>query len=236
MGRDQTGRRNRGDHSEFQSTRPLWGATGLFLRRHCLDHISIHAPLVGRDYRRPCKRRRRTISIHAPLVGRDLRYADDDGVLGYISIHAPLVGRDHIDAAYQPLDEISIHAPLVGRDCPGRPTFPHGRNFNPRAPCGARPWRATATVRSRKDFNPRAPCGARRAGNGRRSKREIISIHAPLVGRDLAARKAAATRRKFQSTRPLWGATAVAAKLFGLSVFQSTRPLWGATGLEQERE
>ena len=34
---------------------------------------------------------------------------------------------------------------------------------------------------------------------------------------------------EFQSTRPVWGATARAVSLFCHSMFQSTRPVWGAT-------
>ena len=34
---------------------------------------------------------------------------------------------------------------------------------------------------------------------------------------------------EFQSTRPMWGATARAVSLFCHSMFQSTRPVWGAT-------
>ena len=124
-------------------------------------------------------------------------------------------------------------------------------DFNPRAPCGARP-RADCEVdafvtisihaprvgrdayrvnlfRQRADFNPRAPCGARRRGcrNG-------------------------CPARQFQSTRPVWGATArrhTARRCVAISIhaprvgrdpsaalnvksccaFQSTRPVWGAT-------
>ena len=125
-------------------------------------------------------------------------------------------------------------------------------NFNPRAPCGARPPR-TVIVRVASNisihaprvgrdrfyshgiscgwnFNPRAPCGARRS--------EICAL-------DWA--------QLFQSTRPVWGATVnpkhtlqairdfnprapcgarpfPAQKKLGLDLFQSTRPVWGATG------
>ena len=80
------------------------------------------------------------------------------------------------------------------------------------------------------NFNPRAPCGARH------------HLHSYT-----------ASCQKFQSTRPVWGATAVSYKLIGDirisihaprvgrdliiavhqiggNVFQSTRPVWGATG------
>ena len=78
----------------FQSTRPVWGATGFFRRRRLEGIVSIHAPRVGRDAhgrewpcalssfnpRAPCGARLTggtrtstapTVSIHAPRVGRD---------------------------------------------------------------------------------------------------------------------------------------------------------------------
>ena len=58
------------------------------------------------------------------------------------------------------------------------------RDFNPRAPCGARPCRRYVLSVYPSDFNPRAPCGARRA----------VSASLRLLP-------------PFQSTRPVWGAT-----------------------------
>ena len=84
------------DLSVFQSTRPVWGATNAMISKGITAKISIHAPRVGRDG--DCVRStldRTRISIHAPRVGRD--------IAGWffllnpepISIHAPRVGRDH---------------------------------------------------------------------------------------------------------------------------------------------
>ena len=55
-------------------------------------------------------------------------------------------------------------------------------------------------------FNPRAPCGARQ-------------VEASTTGVNL----------KFQSTRPVWGATSRGSKYWSSVIFQSTRPVWGAT-------
>ena len=41
---------------------------------------------------------------------------------------------------------------------------------------------------------------------------ETISIHAPRVGRDPARRLAGIVLAEFQSTRPVWGATAKSAR------------------------
>ena len=102
---------------------------------------------------------------------------------------------------------ISIHAPRAGRDPDGCPPAHWQRDFNPRAPCGAR-RRSSMISRRRTNFNPRAPCGARLSGLwvrvvgtrfqstrpvrgatvGRRAARQRvdISIHAPRAGRDFS--------------------------------------------------
>ena len=56
------------------------------------------------------------------------------------------------------------------------------------------------------NFNPRAPCGAR-PNSIRKGKVKVkISTHAPLAGRDAIA-AVSAGRNSFQPTRPLRGAT-----------------------------
>ena len=79
--------------------------------------------------------------------------------------------------------------------------------FNPRAPCGARRRNSISGWIRDKNFNPRAPCGARR--NDRESNGEGygISTHAPLAGRDQSAQKKGNQANRFQPTRPLRGAT-----------------------------
>ena len=190
--------------------------------------ISIHAPLAGRDGRPkllPCGGRhfnprapcgaRRGFPRHADAVNqfqstRPLRGATVfvgawvTAIL--ISIHAPLAGRDGF---YRPLvlfNVISIHAPLAGRDF-GRFLPLTGRwDFNPRAPCGARRRVDAGHQLPPQDFNPRAPCGARQK----------------VVMRPISA-------CRFQSTRPLRGATAASRLSASSYSFQSTRPLRGAT-------
>ena len=57
-----------------------------------------------------------------------------------------------------------------------------------------------------------------------------VSIHAPRVGRDAAARGKISSPWSFQSTRPVWGATQGTGDGVVVTKFQSTRPVWGATG------
>ena len=103
------------------------------------------------------------------------------------------------------------------------------RHFNPRAPCGARRC-SISRCRRRRNFNPRAPCGARppryfmrEDGSVFQSTRPVwgatigisvlgcfnfeISIHAPRVGRDPYGKVTFKLYIPFQSTRPVWGAT-----------------------------
>ena len=84
-------------------------------------------------------------------------------------------------------------------------------NFNPRAPYGARPQELFG-ICLQTNFNPRAPYGARLDPKYIKDMYHAISIHAPHTGRD-------ETDGKW-----LWG---------GLSIFQSTRPIRGATRLYQ---
>ena len=101
---------------------------------------------------------------------------------------------------------ISTHAPLAGRDFSGLFISSTEADFNPRAPCGARPVVFGMVVKNN-DFNPRAPCGARRSA--------MVACHSLKV---------------FQPTRPLRGATLpLFIHILLLFVFQPTRPLRGAT-------
>ena len=168
----------------FQSTRPVWGATTWRTRRRtCSTYFNPRAPCGARLYIHRSGRRKAGISIHAPRVGRD-------------------PGGRHVQ---QP-DQTSIHAPRVGRDgiCGFAESSVH--NFNPRAPCGARPeerqiihtsasFQSTRPVwgATRQDRQPPFLSGisihAPRVGRDEDFARQItaentISIHAPRVGRD----------------------------------------------------
>ena len=167
---------------------------------------------------------------------------------------------------------VSIHAPRAGRDSPSTAMRATAMRFNPRAPCGARPY-GRQPILETACFNPRAPCGARqrrvtvrihiltfqstRPVRGATAIERVqncaadVSIHAPRAGRDRASRALpkpypcfnprapCGARRinrkdgdmhiKFQSTRPVRGATRPSSP-FPLAVpFQSTRPVRGAT-------
>ena len=103
--------------AQFQSTRPIRGATRAGVRHAQHGAISIHAPHTGRDMAQYDGHVVRNISIHAPHTGRDFDDPRHRFHTRQISIHAPHTGRDPgpISVAIA-VDGISIHAPHTGRD------------------------------------------------------------------------------------------------------------------------
>ena len=212
----------------FQSTRPVWGATRDHASRRGTVCISIHAPRVGRDCAHAFLVQQSRISIHAPRVGRDTRPrwtrlappsfqstrpvwgATVDGTLrafaNQFQSTRPVWGATFLACPGIGVVVISIHAPRVGRDCLGWYSYRSDRNFNPRAPCGARQSTAWWHVSVRL-FQSTRPVWGATGGTG--------------IG---------CTEEGFQSTRPVWGATrSSSSTIASPSVFQSTRPVWGAT-------
>ena len=169
-------------------------------------HFNPRAPCGARQHRRAYTQNQSAISIHAPRVGRDPSEIPAESILSNFNPRAPCGARPKrntrrvnsikfqstrpvwgatfaVAVAISVLP-ISIHAPRVGRDSIGQSLFEQHTHFNPRAPCGAR----------------------RKAvfGSGFLLS---ISIHAPRVGRDGKVVYQGYPVYKFQSTRPVWGAT-----------------------------
>ena len=81
---------------QFQSTRPMRGATGIRLYYQSVRHnFNPRAPCGARRDANGIKYLHGVISIHAPHAGRDV-YQSGCLMRGYaISIHAPHAGRDY---------------------------------------------------------------------------------------------------------------------------------------------
>ena len=175
---------------EFQSTRPVRGATKRRAAARLVEVISIHAPRAGRDRRSlRCREARQNFNPRAPCgARRDMIGQTDPAEL--ISIHAPRAGRDYLEGAYDSNREISIHAPRAGRDFLGCGYSEGGYYFNPRAPCGAR--------QSTKIF-----------------KEEFVIFQStrPVRGATVGLFWRLTPLFKFQSTRPVRGATAKVYKI-----------------------
>ena len=147
----------------FQSTRPVWGATCIV---HCFIYIlpiSIHAPRVGRDDISNNVTYYSNISIHAPRVGRDACSAWTLHEQAIFQSTRPVWGATGPTSPRPPLSRFQSTRPVWGAT-PHRITPEDwAKDFNPRAPCGAR-RRWNGSMGKRDHFNPRAPCGARRSG------------------------------------------------------------------------
>ena len=199
----------------FQSTLPVWGATPLESVQPAGRPISIHAPRVGSDSssmrsrkceldfnpRSPCGERPGQGRIPRPVLS--------------ISIHAPRVGSDVLDLSSSHTTSLfQSTLPVWGATWWGIYAAPQQPQFQSTLPV----WGATASPRAHQctlcisihaprvgsdfrplrpqsiymDFNPRSPCGER---------------HRFPVG-DLRHHQG------FQSTLPVWGATAKMHRFF----------------------
>ena len=170
--------------------------------------ISIHAPRVGRDSalrvmrtilfadfnpRAPCGARR----VGRVWIMYRMRFQSTRPVWGatrlrlrllttsnHFNPRAPCGARPNRAAEIAAASNFNPRAPCGARQCSRRFRCRPSRNFNPRAPCGARPCLYWKNASMASHFNPRAPCGAR-----------LLAVRQKIW------------RWKFQSTRPVWGAT-----------------------------
>jgi len=193
-----------GSPAQFQSARPVRGATRNRPNPARNPRVSIRAPRAGRDVGKGSARHRDRFQSARPVRGAT-RTRALLAAAGVVSIRAPRAGRDGYIGDEDTDPGVSIRAPRAGRDRRLGVSSGLRTCFNPRAPCGARPARnhtrlAVAQFQSARPvrgatcrrgragwhgcFNPRAPCGARphrppapRAG--------AVSIRAPRAGRDI---------------------------------------------------
>ena len=189
----------------FQSTRPAWGATAASIARCTSSRISIHAPRVGRDICTANRTHNINISIHAPRVGRDrnfmcikipvqhfnprapcgARLVTVDKTTGEVEFQStrPVWGATQSFRPPSIPHIISIHAPRVGRDEAAGQADACARNFNPRAPRGAR--RSCIIITYYYDiFQSTRPAWGATFTFRLYPGKYWISIHAPRVGRD----------------------------------------------------
>ena len=190
--------------------------------------ISTHAPLAGRD-RPACRSARsgRNFNPRAPCGARRDDVPSSD-LLDGISTHAPLAGRDHVAARDVVVAHISTHAPLAGRDEAINKANEIANLFQPTRPLRGATTRWRRWWRTSRNFNPRAPCGARPSFEVRHGEESGFQPTRPLRGATQMA-KMVEDEQEFQPTRPLRGATGPLGPSKGAERFQPTRPLRGAT-------
>ena len=206
--RQYEGRHNT-NHDKFQPTRPLRGATIAIVDSIAEVTFQPTRPLRGATNRvfNPCNSS--NISTHAPLAGRDRGHQEQEQFPKKFQPTRPLRG-----ATTKGMPKVSSvifqpTRPLRGATEQAKKYLEKNRYFNPRAPCGARPFIAWLLSGVALYFNPRAPCGARpwRRRRATRATPCNFNPRAPCGARQIAGGKILLYGR-FQPTRPLRGATA----------------------------
>ena len=216
---------------QFQSTRPVWGATYPPEGAASAEkNFNPRAPCGARRRDRPDDDRRRMISIHAPRVGRDSMDIIRGGTNNDFNPRAPcgarpkrLSGFSTNHLLFQSTRPVwgatGTSCTVTGRTAKFQSTRPvwgatmvkdaldEYEDISIHAPRVGRDRESISRLETLSHFNPRAPCGARQKYWMARTKRISISIHAPRVGRDQRVSQYCAGVNAFQSTRPVWGAT-----------------------------
>ena len=211
-GCDQAAATKKGFMSEFQSTRPVWGATVLPASLDGSRLFQSTRPVWGATISNAASQVDYGISIHAPRVGRDFPPAAKGVSMPDFNPRAPCGARRAAAMAALVHQSISIHAPRVGRDVLSFSFARQSVRFQSTRPVWGATRRAPSRPSLRCYFNPRAPCGARPFPPPGPLSRKQISIHAPRVGRDTLLVSPDLEAEAFQSTRPVWGATLSAAR------------------------
>ena len=168
----------------FQSTCPLRGTTSL----------GPSTPFATSDFnpRAPCGARR-CPACRTPFQSRPFQST------------CPLRGTTMMTSSSSTGHGFQSTCPLRGTTVLRSHIAPASADFNPRAPCGARPAMRSRSAR-RLHFNPRAPCGARRSTTAKREAVDHFNPRAPCGAR-LGRRKTWQHLIRFQSTCPLRGTT-----------------------------
>ena len=123
---------------------------------------------------------------------------------------------------------ISIHAPHAGRDPADGGVCLSARNFNPRAPCGARLVHGCFEP-CFDEFQSTRPMRGATDGVGGDDHQIGISIHAPHAGRDPSGRWRWARPWNFNPRAPCGARPSRHRSPVMELQFQSTRPMRGAT-------
>ena len=146
---------------EFQSTRPIRGATVSIINPYYVEmDFNPRAPYGARLQALIGTVPAGFISIHAPHTGRDVFCLAAESCFTYFNPRAPYGARLSLGAYMSALHDISIHAPHTGRDSGAWP-ISRGKKISIHAPHTGRDLTAAILFTSADNFNPRAPYGAR---------------------------------------------------------------------------
>ncbi len=214
----------------FQSTPPVWGATisfGIFLT---LLIISIHAPRVGGDSTGKCGPIwTRNFNPRPPCGGRRLEMGRTELHNGNFNPRPPCGGRrgPRMGAAEF---AISIHAPRVGGDLPACFCMSLSCLFQSTPPVWGATFLSTVLRSSQPVFQSTPPVwGATRCRSSASRRYAKFQSTPPVWGATRGARGADRTHHHFNPRPPCGGRPAALWEHAPHYEFQSTPPVWGAT-------
>ena len=216
------------DTQIFQSTRPMRGAT-------------LHLPQFSDT---------QIFQSTRPMRGATLEQLLPPSWQKFQSTR-PMRGATRVIERGKFVGAISIHTPHAGRDGVLGARADKSPDFNPHAPCGARPTQQyygqyelgfqstrpmrgatridVADVAGARHFNPHAPCGARLEYKQGRPRKPQISIHTPHAGRDVPHVGKSGNVLISIHTPHAGRDLHVHNTTIYRELFQSTRPMRGAT-------
>ena len=153
------------------------------------------------------------------------------GNLPDISIHAPHTGRDRKTRCRKTRHKVfQSTRPIRGATTNLNIRRQSLWTFQSTRPIRGATLAPGVKLNLGKNFNPRAPYGARQAADIRGVRGQEISIHAPHTGRDcLAANPMLCNTIYFNPRAPYGARLRAACKSSETVKFQSTRPIRGAT-------
>ena len=214
--------------------------------------VSIHAPRAGRDRLSALAWYGKRVSIHAPRAGRDPSGASPRGTVRSFNPRAPCGARHHLHHRRSAASRFNPRAPCGARRHTDLERSKYMAFQSTRPVRGAtltsctwsgsrlfqstRPVRGATTLRNSSGTSSRVSIHAPRAGRDRgrqhHAKGNVSFNPRAPCGARLPASRMVGMNFKFQSTRPVRGATMTRTILLRSLVFQSTRPVRGATANE----
>ncbi len=233
----------------FQSTLPVWGATGNDFGIVDQCYISIHAPRVGSDAavknagafvgyfnpRSPCGERPRkfrdltvfrkfqsTLPVWGATEGRKPARSN----LQFQST-LPVWGATRSGTLGADITEFQSTLPVWGATSASSPSI-EVILFQSTLPVWGATHRACNPFRNSLYFNPRSPCGERLLIFGEYGEACRFQSTLPVWGATDVC-NGGKPYKVFQSTLPVWGATILHTADVCGDLFQSTLPVWGAT-------
>ena len=189
------------DRQEFQSTRPMRGATTVPPMWFLPLCVSIHAPHAGRDHSPPSVRWAcPCFNPRAPCGARPCRRRHTSRRICF-NPRAPCGARPAIFRNQRSKHLFQSTRPMRGATSPPPESAQRAGRFNPRAPCGARPTGCPCLSVMARFQSTRPMRGATKISQCA-SPPLRVSIHAPHAGRDRRGASRSSGRKGFNPRAP----------------------------------